>query len=373
MSAKVALLPGDGVGAEVIEVARAVMEATGAPLEFDVVPCGGQYYLETGLEWPSDAVRRCTEADALLLGAVGWPRPGGGGPVVRPDGELAGYEAVIGNRLRFDLFANVRPVRVLEGLRPRVCGRATDAWGPADVDMVIIRENTEGLYIGAGAVHRPGGRGQTAVDTRLVTRAGAERVIRLGFEMARERTGAPKDGVRRLTAVAKANLLEGCRLFVEIFEELAADYPDVAPEVMIVDAFAGSLVADPGRYDVVVTTNLFGDILTDLAAVLQGGMGMAVGMNLGVGRAMFEPVHGSAPDLAGKDAANPLAAVMAGAELLRWLGRDRPGFTAAGDRIDAAVRDLVRTGHPLPADLVGAPGATCSAVAEALLQRVTGA
>ena len=369
---RIALLPGDGIGPEVMQAARRILEATGLPLDFDEIPCGGQMYLQRGQEWPEDGAQRCAEAEVLLLGAVGWPDPRGRGPVCRGDGEMAGFEAVIGNRRRLDLYANVRPVRVLPGVRQRLAGRHLDAFD-ASVDLVIVRENTEGLYIGAGAVHRPGGRAEAAVDTRLITRRGAERVIRQAFALARRRAAARGAGdgrddhaggdllgaPPRVTAVAKHNLLDGCRLFVEIFEAIAGEHPGVEAEAVIVDAFAQSILTEPSRYDVVVTTNLFGDVLTDLAAVLQGGMGMAVGANLGERHAMFEPIHGSAPDLAGRDRANPMAALLAAAEALRWLGerRDDPiareRLGAEADRIEGAVRAVVAAGTPLTADLVG--------------------
>ncbi|MEO1234802.1 MAG: isocitrate/isopropylmalate family dehydrogenase [Myxococcota bacterium] len=367
--ARLALLAGDGIGPEVMAAARLVLEASGAAfdleLSFDEIPCGGRYYLEHGRDWPEDAEARCAAADLLLLGAVGWPSPTGSGPVTMANGHMAGHSAVLGNRARLDLFANVRPIRLFEGVRPIVAGRPSEVWRPAEVDLVIVRENTEGLYVGAGGTLRPGGQPTVATDTRIVTWAGSQRVCRVAFDLARRR-GTPK-----VTAVVKHNVLEGCRLFVDAFEALGSDFPEVEREVMLVDAFALAVLQDPARFEVVVTTNLFGDILTDLAAILQGGMGMAVGANLGHQHAMFEPVHGSAPDLAGRGVANPLAMILATAEALRWWGARRGSpFEVAAAAIDAAVSEVLRRGESLPADLTGGEGASTMTVARAVADEI---
>jgi 3-isopropylmalate dehydrogenase len=361
--ARLALLPGDGVGPEVVEAARRVLEAA-APgaLAFDRIPCGGQYFLAHGRDWPDGAEARCDAADALLLGAVGWPDPAGGGPVRFPDGRMAGWSAVLGNRSRLDLYANVRPVRLLPGVRHRLAGRWLDAWPTGAVDLVIVRENTEDLYYGAGGTLSRGGTAELATDTRVITRRGSKRVLERAFGLAAKRRG-------KVTAVVKDNVLEGCRLFAAVHREVAASWPEVEAETMLVDACAQALLTDPGRFDVVVTTNLFGDILTDLAAVLQGGMGMAVGMNLGDAHAMFEPVHGSAPDLAETGRANPVAAILAGAEALRSIGDRRADehLRSAARRIETAVEDTLASGVRTE-DLGGA--ATTEAVTEAVCERV---
>ncbi|MEO1338084.1 MAG: isocitrate/isopropylmalate family dehydrogenase, partial [Myxococcota bacterium] len=246
-------------------------------------------------------------------------------------------------------------------------------WRPADVDMVFLRENTEDLYVGAGTILRPGGVAHVATDTRIITRRASERVIRLAFQMASRRSGAPKDGQKRVTAVVKNNVLDGCRMFVEVFEEVAREFPDTEPDVAIVDAFTQWLITEPERYDVVVTTNMFGDIVTDLASVLQGGMGMAVGCNVGDTHAMFEPIHGSAPPFAGQDKLNPMAMLGAVAEGLRWLGLRRRSneLQTAADRIESAIRALLASGAPLTFDLVGEDeAASMSKVADAIIDRI---
>jgi 3-isopropylmalate dehydrogenase len=374
---RIALLPGDGIGVEVAAAARALLEALVAAgalsLSIDEIPCGGKFYLAHGQrDWPEDAEERCQAADAILLGAIGWPAADGSGPVTMQNGRMAGYSPVIGNRVTLELYANVRPVKLLPGTLHRISGRHAQVWRPECVDLVILRENTEGMYSGMGGVHAVGGHASLATDTRLITHAASERIIRAAFELSRKRQGAPRDRVRRVTCIAKNNVLHGCRLFVDTFHEVGRDYPDIEREVAIVDAFTQWLVTEPERYDVCVTTNMFGDIVTDLASVLQGGMGMAVGCNLGDRHAMFEPIHGSAPPLAGRDRANPMAMLLAAGEMLRWLGERRGDarFSRAGDAVHRAVADVVAQGEPLTEDLVGAErAASLSAVSAAVRQR----
>jgi isocitrate/isopropylmalate dehydrogenase len=353
------LLPGDGTGIEVAAQARRVLDAvadkTAATFDIEEIPCGGQYYLEHGRDWPEGTEAKCDDADVILLGAVGWPSPNGRGPVTMPDGNMAGWSPVIGNRMRLDLYANIRPVKLYEGVKARISGSHKQVWKPADVDMLFIRENTEDLYAGIGGVLRPGGRGVVATDVRIVTRNASERAIKLAFEMSMKRNGAPKDGKRRVTCIVKDNVLEGCRFFEEIFEEIGADYPEVEKDIAIVDAFTQWLIGQPEYYDVLVTTNMFGDIVTDLASVLQGGMGMAVGCNVGENHAMFEPIHGSAPRHAGKDKVNPMAMILATGEALVWLGnrKDDAELSKAGKTIEQAVKAVLKKGKPLTYDLVG--------------------
>jgi 3-isopropylmalate dehydrogenase len=355
----VVLLPGDGTGVEVAAEARRVLEAVAARADvgfaIESIPCGGAYYLAHGRDWPAGSEEACARADVILLGAVGWPSPDGRGPVTMENGRMAGWSPVIGNRTRLDLYANIRPVRLYEGVRARISGAHRQVWEPGKVDMVFIRENTEDLYAGMGGVLAPGGQGVVATDVRVVTRRASERVIRLAFETAMRRNGAPKDGKRRVTCIVKNNVLHGCRLFAEVFEEIGAAYPAVERDVAIVDAFTQWLIGQPEYYDVCVTTNMFGDIVTDLASVLQGGMGMAVGCNVGDAHAMFEPIHGSAPKHAGKDRVNPMAMILATGEALRWLGAKKSdaALAKAGDAVEEAVRAVLRRGAPLTYDLVG--------------------
>ncbi len=377
----VVLLPGDGIGVEVAAEARALLELvaakTGATLRIDEITCGGRYYLEHGSrDWPEGSEERCAAADVIVLGAVGWAGPDGA-PVTMADGKMAGWSPVIGNRMRLDLYANIRPVRCLPGIKHGISGRFAEVWSPSKVDMIMVRENTEGLYSGMGGMHTTGTQHTAATDTRIITRKASEKVIRKAFELSRARgKGAPADGKQRVTCIVKNNVLYGCKLFLEVYREVARDYPDIEQDVAIVDAFAMFVLTQPEKYDVCVTTNMFGDILTDLASVLQGGMGMAVGCNVGDDHAMFEPIHGSAPPLAGKDRANPLAMLGATAEALGWLGHRHHDarLIKAQAAIEQAIAGVVAAGAPLTADLVGADqAAPRSVVARAVRDAVSAA
>lgn len=361
MAYRITLLPGDGIGPEVMVQARAVLDevsrAGKVQFELEEIPCGGQYYLRHGSrDWPEGSEEKCEKADLILLGAVGWPSPDGKGPVTMANGQMAGWSPVIGNRMRLDLYANVRPVKLWPGVRHRIHGAHQTVWDDRKVDMVIVRENTEDLYSGIGGFQSVGKQRTLAIDTRVITRKASERVIRYAFELARRRSkGAPKDKKKRVTAIAKENVLRGCQLFLEVFREVGSEYPDVEQDNAIVDAFTQWLIGQPEQYDVCVTTNMFGDIVTDLASVLQGGMGMAAGCNVGDEHGMFEPIHGSAPKYAGKNRSNPMAMILATAEGLRWLGgrRKDPQLVAAGDAVESSVTAVLAAGAPLTYDLVG--------------------
>ncbi|MFO0722305.1 MAG: isocitrate/isopropylmalate family dehydrogenase [Myxococcota bacterium] len=356
----VVVLPGDGVGVEVANEAKKILavveKRAGVKFDLTEIPCGGRYYLEHGetRDWPEGAEEKCAAADVILLGAVGWPSPNKTGPVTMKDGKMAGYSAVIGNRVRLDLYANVRPVKLYPGVEHKISGKLKQVWEPKDVDMVFLRENTEGLYSGSGGILAPGGVSTVATDTRVITRTASERIIKLAFETAQARSGAPGDKKKRVTCIVKNNVLYGCKLFAEIFEEIGRGYPGIERELAIVDAMTQWLVLQPEHYDVVVATNMFGDILTDLAAVLQGGMGMAVGCNVGDKHGMFEPIHGSAPTLK-PGQANPMAMILATGEALRWLGKRKaaPALVTAGDSVERAVRTVLEQRGPMTADLVG--------------------
>jgi 3-isopropylmalate dehydrogenase len=374
-------LPGDGTGPEVLRQGLAVLAAVSEPLgigwEIQEIPCGGQYYLAHGdRDWPVGAEEACAAADLVLLGAVGWPSPTGSGPVTMKDGKMAGFSPVIGNRIRLDLFANVRPIKLYPGVKTRIHGANKAVWDPDKVDMVIVRENTEGLYSPTGGKLAPGGRADVAIDTRVITRRGATQVIRFAFELCRRRRAqgkhSPKDGKSRVTAIVKDNVLHGCQLFRDVFFEIGREYPEIEQETAIVDAFTQWLIGQPEHYDVCVTTNMFGDIVTDLASVLQGGMGMAIGANIGLEHAMFEPIHGSAPKHAGKDRVNPIAMILAVKEGLDWLGgrKGDPALARAAAAIETAVVEVLAAGAPLTYDLVGeADAAPCSACGAAIAER----
>jgi 3-isopropylmalate dehydrogenase len=343
--ARIVLLPGDGTGPEVLREGRKVLDALaendGTGWRLEEHPGGAQYYQRTGRELDPETVVAAREADAILLGAVGWPGAS------LPNGDIAGAALVLGMRQTLDLYANVRPCKLYPGVVHRIGKTYQSVWPSELVDMVIVRENTEGLYTPARGRLRRADQTEVAIDTRVVTRKGAERVIRYAFELAQRRTkGAPEDGAKRVTCVDKSNVLEGCRFFRETFDRVAAEYPAIERDYAYVDAFTQWLVRNPERYNVVVSTNMMGDIITDLASVLQGGMGFAAGGNIGEQHAMFEPVHGSAPKYAGKNQVNPFATFFAIEMLLRWLAERRNDAHLArqADRLERAIASTIAAG-----------------------------
>ncbi len=366
MAYKLALLGGDGTGPEVlregVKVLEAVQDAYG--VAFDMVPyaAGGQHFLDTGEEWPDGTFESCKAADAILLGAVGLPN------AILPNGELAGIGVLFGLRFGLDLYANVRPTKLYPNVRHKVHDGFKQVWDPGKVDFVIIRENTEGLYTPTRGYLDRGGMKELAIDSRVITRKGAERVIRFAFELAKTRRGAPADGKHRVTCVDKSNVTAGCKLFRAIYDEVAADYPAIGKDYAYIDAFLQWLVRSPEAYDVAVTSNMFGDIATDLAAVLQGGMGMAAGGNVGDEHALFEPIHGSAPKYAGKDVVNPTAMILAVQMMLEWLGRRKKdrALQESAVVVEKAVEAVLREGKTLTYDLGGA--GRCSEMGSAIAE-----
>ena len=360
MPYKLVVLAGDGTGPEVMregmKVLQAAQDAYG--LSFDLIPypCGGQYYLENGEEWPAEAFASCKSADAILLGAVGHP------DARLPNGDLAGAGVIFGLRFGLDLYANVRPVKLYPGVRHKIHDEFKQVWRPDLVDFVVVRENTEGLYTPARGTLSRGGTDELAVDSRIITRKGAERVVRFAFELATRRSGAPKDRKHRVTCVDKSNVTAGDRLFRAVYDEIAAKYPQVERDYAYIDAFTQWIIRSPEFYDVAVAPNEFGDIATDLAAVLQGGMGIAAGGNIGDAHAMFEPIHGSAPKHAGQDKVNPIAMILAVQMMLDWLGdrkKDRQLLEAA-KVVETSVASVLKEGKTVTYDLGGT--AKCSEV-----------
>jgi isocitrate/isopropylmalate dehydrogenase len=302
------VIPGDGIGPEIVQsalgVLAAVADRVGFTYELTELSGGARTYEETGSPLSIEDLGRVRDADATLKGPVGLPG------VRLPDGTEAG---LLGGLLRggLDLFANVRPVVALPGIEGPL--RAT----PGSIDYVIVRENTEGLYASRG---KGVGNDHAVTDTLLVTRPGTERVVRYAFELARSRTGAPNDGVQRVTCVDKANVLRSLYFFRQIFLEIAAEYPEIEAECRYVDAAAQALVLEPGHFDVIVTENLFGDVLSDLGGATVGGISLCPSGNIGALCAYFEPIHGSAPDLVGTGQANPIGEILSVAMLLSHIG-----------------------------------------------------
>jgi 3-isopropylmalate dehydrogenase len=324
-SYRVAVIDGDGIGPEIVAAAMAVLDAAGDGrfvLERRAVSGGAQTYLEEGEALTREGLETIERADATLKGPVGLP------DVRLPSGTEAG---LLGGLLRngFDLFANVRPVLLLPGVPTRL--RAE----PGSIDYVIVRENTEGLY---ASRDKGVGNHWAMTDTLIVTRPGCERVARYAFELARTRTGAPADGGRRVTCVDKANVLRSMYFFREVFLEVSAEYPDIEIEMLYVDAAAQALVMNPEHFDVIVTENMFGDILSDLGGATVGGIALCPSGNIGETSAYFEPIHGSAPTIAGMGIANPIGQILSGALMLDYLGED-VAARAIRQSVSAALGD----------------------------------
>ncbi|TMV84451.1 tartrate dehydrogenase, partial [Thioclava sp. BHET1] len=302
---KLALVPGDGIGVDVTEAAMEVLQAVagrcGFTLETQSFPWSCGYYLEHGRMMPEDGIEILRGFDAIYLGAVGWP-------ATVPD-SVSLHGLLLPIRKAFNQYANIRPHRLL----PKVEGPLkSDGF-----DILCIRENTEGEYAGAGGRLHQGTANEVATEVGIFTRTGVERILRFAFDQARARR-------KHLTSVTKSNAQKYSMVFWdEVTREVAADYPDVTVSHMHIDAMAAKMVMAPEALDVVVASNLFGDILTDLGAAIQGGLGFAASANICPDRSapsMFEPVHGSAPDIAGKNIANPIAAIWSGAMMLDHLG-----------------------------------------------------
>lgn len=347
MAIEIATIEGDGIGPEVTQATIEILrEACGRDaLDFIMLEGGAGCYQKTGHVLPQETATACADMAAILHGAAGLPG------VVFPDGTEVGNELHLRLRFDLDLFANVRPIKLLPGVRSPL--RDADATG---IDYVIVRENTEGLYASRG-----GGielRNEVATDTLLITRKGTDRVARFAFDLAHKRPGAPRDGKARVTVCDKANILRSFAFFRKVCKEAGEDYPDVELDYCYVDAMTVHLVKRPDFYNVIVAENLLGDIISDLGAATVGGMGISPSAEIGPAHALFQGAHGSAPDIAGLGVASPIAAILSGVLMLRWLAdRERASdLSAAADRIDAAVARVLAEGASLPRDLGGQAG-----------------
>jgi 3-isopropylmalate dehydrogenase len=343
---RIAVLPGDGIGAEVLEQGRRVLDAVAPDLEYEHFDLGAERYLRDGTTMPDDVLARFRdEFDCVYLGALGDPRV---------PSNVHAKEILLGSRFKLDLYINFRPIRLLDA---RYCPLKDTR--PEDVDFVVFRENTEGLYTGVGGQFKRGTADEIAIEQEINTRKGVERIIRAAFAWARE------NGKTKVCMSDKANAMRhGHDLWQRVFKEVAAEYPEITPSHLYVDVLTMRMVQAPASFEVIVTNNLFGDIVTDLGAALQGGIGLASSGNLNPGvAALFEPVHGSAPDIAGKRIANPLAAVLTAGMMLAYLGRPKDerriqdavqacllaglvtrelGGTLSTDEAGSAVLDMLR-------------------------------
>ncbi|MFP3896389.1 MAG: isocitrate/isopropylmalate dehydrogenase family protein [Anaerolineales bacterium] len=330
MTYRICLIEGDGIGHEVVPAGRRLLEATGLPIAFIQAEAGWATFQRTGTALPEETLRAVKDADAALFGAVSSP--------LEP---TEGYHSpIVGLRRVLQLYANLRPAvsYPVPGARE-------------GVDLLIVRENSEGLYSG-----RERSDGQEAITERVITREASERVVRMAFRQAERRRG-------HVTVVHKANVLRTtCGLFREAALDVAKEFPEIQVKEVLVDAMAMHLVRSPEQFDVVVTTNLFGDILSDEAAGLVGGLGLVASANMGDRRAVFEPVHGSAPDIAGQSIANPVATFFSVSMLLDYLGEEN-----VATRVRGAVEYVLRFG-PWTPDLGG--GATTGEVTQAVIDRL---
>jgi 3-isopropylmalate dehydrogenase len=322
---EIAVLAGDGIGEEVVHEGLRVLDAVAAMEGFEVAkttyPYGADHYLETGVDMPADAFEEIATKEALLLGAIGDPRVETG---------FLERKIIWGVRQTFDLFVNLRPIKLYsEDLCPLKNKK------PEDVDLIVVRENTEDAYAGLGGIHRIGTPHEVAVAEMIYTRNGVERVVRYAFDLARKRG---KNGAPQVTLVDKANAIRAQDIWTRCFAEVAEEYPDVKTDHAYIDAACMWMVKNPEWFDVAVTTNLFGDIITDVGAMIQGGLGVAASGNIHPGRvSLFEPIHGSAPKYRGQNVANPVAAIMAVSMMLEHLGHPE-----ASERIESSVARLLQ-------------------------------
>ncbi|AHV36161.1 isocitrate dehydrogenase [Aeromonas dhakensis] len=331
---KITVIPGDGIGPSIIESAIQILTHAGCDFEYEYADAG-LVALEKHGELLPQATLDLIEKNKVTLK----------GPLTTPVG--GGFTSInVSLRKKFNLYANVRPVLSFKGTRSRY----------DNIDIITVRENTEGMYSGAG--QKRSDDNQSAEAMSIITREGAERIVKFAFELARQ------EGRRKVTIIHKANILKSTSgLFLEVAREVASRYPDIQSEEMIVDAACMNLVMYPERFDVMVTTNLFGDILSDLCAGLVGGLGMAPGANIGDGAAIFEAVHGSAPDIAGKNIANPTSVILASIQMLEYLG-----MQDKAERIREAVRATIESGDRVTRDLGGS--ASTSEFTQSIIDRL---
>jgi len=324
---RIAVIPGDGIGkevtAEAVKVLKAVCDVTGKSIDLETLPWGADHYLATGITIPPnghDMLR--DEFDAILLGALGDPRV--------PDNRTA-RDILLSTRFALDLFINFRPVRLIDDRLSPLKNRGTK-----DINFVVFRENTEGVYVGIGGRFKAGTTDEITIQEEVNTYKGVERIIRQAFEYA------SAHGLTKVCMADKSNAMpDGHALWQRLFKEIAVAFPKITPTHLYIDALALFLVRDPGQFQVIVTNNLFGDIITDIGGALQGGLGMAASGNIHPGKtSLFEPVHGSAPPLAGKNVANPMGAILSSALML-----ENVGWIDEARRIEAAVEAAVHAGE----------------------------
>jgi 3-isopropylmalate dehydrogenase len=356
----ISALPGDGIGTEVMDAAKAVLAAAlshvGVRAEVVSHRAGAQHYVETGVALPDDVLRDCERADAILFGAMGLPHVrGADGTEIVPQLDL---------RMHFDLYAGVRPIRAFPGLTQPLSHP-----NASQIDLVLVRESTEGLFYARG---RGDVRGDDEVyDTMRITRSGTTRVCEFAFQLAKERQ-ARRGRQGRVTNIDKANVFASMAFFRKVFEEVSARHPTVAADSAYVDAMALNLVLKPWAYDVMVTENMFGDILSDLIAALVGGMGMAPSGDIGDKHALFQPAHGTAPDIVGLGKANPTAMLLSTSMMLDWLATKHSDsrLADAAQLVESAVGRAFADRQVLPFEFGGRSGTT--EITRAVIDNIVG-
>ncbi len=344
---RIAVIGGDGIGPEVIEqairAADVAVRRDRAALEWNRLPWSSAYYKQNGRMMPADGWEQLQQHDAILLGAIGSPDV--------PD-HITLHGVLLPMRRKFDQYVNLRPAYLFEGVQSPLRDKP-----PGAIDMMVYRENTEGEYAPCGGRLYEGMPNEIAIQTSIFTRRGCERIMRAAFEGARKRR-------KKVTSITKSNAQQfGMVMWDEVFRAVSTDYPDVQANSLLIDAAAMDFVRKPEVFDVIVASNLFGDILTDLSAIITGSVGLAASGNINPERtfpSMFEPVHGSAPDIAGKGIANPLAAILSAGMLL-----DHLGLETSGNRLRRAVAAVLKAGKPRTPDLGGT--ATTAEVGDAVL------
>jgi len=324
---RIAVIPGDGIGkevtAEAVKVLQAVCDVAGKKLDLETLPWGADHFLATGITIPPNGHEMLRdEFSAILLGALGDPRV--------PDNRTA-RDILLSTRFALDLYINFRPVRLIDDRLSPLKDR-----GKKDVNFVVFRENTEGVYVGVGGRFKAGTPDEIAVQEEINTYKGVERIVRAACEFAKAH------GLTKVCMADKSNAMpDGHALWQRVFRAVASEFPSIKPTHLYIDALAMFLVKDPGQFEVIVTNNLFGDIITDIGGALQGGLGMAASGNIHPGKtSLFEPVHGSAPPLAGKNVANPMGAILSAALMLETVG-----LKDEAKRIESAVEAAVREGQ----------------------------
>lgn len=342
----IALLPGDGIGPEIMDATLTVLNGISYRISelnfnFNTYSVGAQHYVKTKELLPNSTIDGCKQSDAILLSAIGLPE------VRFPDGTEIQPHIIIGLRKELDLYAALRPVKLYPGVKSPLADVSKG------IDFVVLRENTEGLFasFNGGAVIN----NEVVSDTMIITRKGSQRIIDFAFKIAQQRNGRPIDGKKMVTCVDKANIFKSLAFFRKIFDEVKEGYKDIETNYSYVDAMTVHMLQRPWEFDVMVMENMFGDILSDLAAGLVGGLGLGPSAEIGDNYKLFQPSHGSAPDIAGKGIANPLATILSAGMMMESIGQDNkdPLALKIGKVIEQATVNVLRKGESLTSDLGG--------------------